>query len=558
MSRKNALHLLILLMPLIAILACSRTDHPVTQAVLITQPERPRLTVAVIPLDSRPPCTQFVTQLADIADIRVVLPPPELLGHYKTPANKNALKVWLKSAIKEADVAIISTDMLIHGGLLASRISAGTSDDVADTLALLEEVHSINPNAGLYAFNIIPRLLIADNHTNSLYQSKMLKFSLLKDQTLEFENPLLIEKLNLLESNIPPEVISRYITLNEANVAVNHKLIDLVQKGVLAGLILGQDDGQPFGLPNISKSRINRYLKSMPEVEGKVFVTRGTDEVALTLLGQVAVKNSNLRPKVFVQYSSPSVRSLVMPFMPHSIEKTVEEKIAISGAVRTDSKTDADFIIYIHAGTQKTTNRMLFSAVREIGELIDSGHKVALVDLSEDFYGHETLFPYLVKYSVPVHKLIAYAGWNTTSNSIGTAITQATIFNLAVSTNNTLPGRLRSYKYNLEFLTARFLDDWYYQKDVQPIVKTRLHHLGIDENNLADRYAKVGNLVSSLMNDRANEFRRLALHGKPIIIDTDQGPVNVTVESFSPQFELPWERIFELRIKPQLSLTRAN
>ena len=44
--------------------------------------------ILLIPLDSRPPCTNFVIDLAKIVNIEIIIPPDEILDNYKTPANQ--------------------------------------------------------------------------------------------------------------------------------------------------------------------------------------------------------------------------------------------------------------------------------------------------------------------------------------------------------------------------------------------------------------------------------------------------------------------------------------
>jgi len=537
----------------VTVIATTVSSH--SQTLVVTgQPVRARLTVVLVPLDSRPPCTQFVDQLAGIADIRLILPPTELLDNYKTPADKAALRAWLKIAVAEADAAIISTDMLIHGGLLASRSSLGTADDVAATFALLETIHKDHPEVKLYGFSIIPRLLIADSKVSAVYQKKMLKYSVLKDEVLTFENPADISQLSELEKDIPAEVVQKYLALNEVNMAINQKLIDSADTGVLSGLVLGQDDGQPFGLPNIAKDRLVSYLSQRPRLSERVFITRGTDEVALTLLGHISAREAHRQQQVLVKYSAPDAAGVVMPFMPHSVARTVQEKLAIVGAVETQSPEDADFILYVHIGTQKTKNSMLLAAAKDVNQLLAAGEKVALVDLSEDYYGHETLLPYLIKEGAPVNRLIAYAGWNTTSNSIGTAVTEAVIFNQALAENRSLDYLLRVYKNNLEFLCARFLDDWYFQKDVQTIVKNDLGRLNIDANNLAGHYQQVNGFVKRLMTARADTLQHQTLMNHPLIIDSEQGPRQLRLVGLELESRLPWQRTFDIWLKPTASL----
>jgi hypothetical protein len=514
----------------------------------------PAKTVILIPLDSRPPCTQYVQQLAMLVNIKVIIPPPELLDYYKTPANKTALALWLKDAAKNADAAIVSTDMLIHGGLLSSRLGIGTPQDTEQALKLLTELHQTYPDLKIYAFHIIPRLLIADNEANFVYQQKMLKYSVLKDKILTFENPSDIKTLNALEKEIPPEVIQKYLTLNDATAAEGMQLIDMTEKGILNGLIIGQDDGQPFGLPTMVKNRLVNYLDHNPGLADRVFITRGTDEVALTMLGHMVFQNGSFHPKIYTEYSHPDAPSIVMPFMPHSVERTVREKLGIAAAIPTSTLDDSDIVLYVHIGTRKTRGAVLTTAARRVKSLIESGRPVALVDLSEDYYGHETLLPYLIKENVPIGKLIAYAGWNTTSNSIGTAVTQATLFSLRLNETNSATDRLKLYQYNLDFLVSRFLDDWYFQKEVQPYVNARLKDAKVDVYNLNDNYDQVNNWIKRLMNERAYALLQQALFDKHITVDSDSGPFDIWITSLTVETALPWPRTFEIRLNPTLTI----
>ncbi|MBC8014994.1 MAG: DUF4127 family protein, partial [Sporomusaceae bacterium] len=414
------------------------------------------LTVILLPLDSRPSCTQFVEQLAHMAGIKLLMPPPELLDDYQKPANKSELRVWLSQISKQADAAIISTDMLIHGGLVASRLSSGMVNDYEDTVKLLTAIHQENPYLKMYVFNIIPRLLIADSQENVAFQKSMLKYSILKDQISIFENVEDIKKLTVLEEKIPVTIIEHYMSMYAQNAQLNVTLMNMVQQGILSGLIIGQDDGQPFGIPNMKKQQLQHYLMQTPGLADKVFITRGTDEVALTMLGHIITKFTQSQPRIFVTYSTIEGPQVTMPFMPNTVAITVEEKINIASGLQADGADQADFILYVHIGTQSNKS-MLKPAAQNLKALIDQGYKVALVDLTENFEDTETLLPVLIDENVDITKLIAYAGWNTTSNSIGTAITQGCIFSRSVSTQQDTSDLLAFYRENLEFLTARFL-----------------------------------------------------------------------------------------------------
>jgi len=515
------------------------------------------LTVILLPLDSRPPCTQFVEQLAHIAGIKLIMPEPELLDDYKTPANKEALRIWLRQTSKQADAAIISTDMLIHGSLVASRLSSGTVQESDDVLKLLTTVHLENSHLKIFVFNIIPRLLIADNKENAIYQKDMLKYSILKDQVSTFENSKDIEKLTALEEHIPAEIINHYSAMYEQNTKLNGALMDMVEQGILTGLIIGQDDGQPFGIPNINKQKLQHQLLQKPAIADKVFITRGTDEVALTLLGHIIMKASNYQPHVFVKYSSDEGSQITMPYMPNTVAKTVDEKINIAGGLQVDNAEQADFILYIHIGTQKNKS-ILKPAAQQVKILIDQGYKVALVDLTENFQLSETLLPVLVTENVDLPKLIAYAGWNTTSNSIGTAITQASIFSKALTIDSSTADLIELYRNNLEFLTARFLDDVYYQKEISPYINIQLQKAHIDPYNLDLHYYQTNYKIQKLMFSKAHWLLNEALYNRPVLIETSQGPQKIIITDLNIKTYLPWQRTFEIWLKAKLSLASIN
>jgi len=510
----------------------------------------PGLTVLLVPLDSRPPCTQFVEQLGGLAGVRVVLPPAGLLDNYRTPADRAGLRDWLRRTAPTADAAIVSVDMLTHGSLLASRRNAGTAADAEATVALLAEVHRANPRLKIYAFNIIPRLLPSDDG-DVRYQQQMMEFSMLKDTVLAFENPLERDRLAQLAREIPPVVASRYQALYEAHTQLNLRLVALVEEGVLAGLVIGQDDGFPFGLPNMVKNRLNYFVSHRPNLSGRVFITRGTDEVALSLLGQAIADMTGFRPKVFVEYSHAAVPGTVMPYMPHSAARTVAEKVALAGGTQVGEAGQADFVLFVHIGTFKTGRDELAAYARRVDKLVSAGHRVAVVDLSEHFYASETLLPYLLSEGVNLTRLAAYAGWNTTSNSVGTAVTQGALFVRALAGPEGPTAAL--YKQQLEFLAGRMLDDWYYQKEIQPLINRKLRNLKIDPYNLGDDLAMVDRRIGRLLSERADELLRRGLAGRTLPVKDGNGREYV-VAGLRLQSRLPWQRTFEVWVAPTVEL----
>lgn len=514
-------------------------------------------TILLLPLDSRPACTKFIYDLGKIANIKIIMPPKELLDNYKETAQTTLLRDWLSENIKNVDASIISIDMLIHGSLLASRHPTGTPNDANITLQLLESIHDNHPKIPMYVFSILPRLWPADNNENEKYQKPLLEYSKLKDQVYTFENPIDLEKLNALENKIPNQVLQKYESLYQKNDQLNRNLILLTQKGVFKKLIIGQDDSQMFGIPNITKRQLTHYLFQQQISSDKVEITRGADEIALTLLGNMTSQLYHYQPKINVQYSDDEAASMIMPYMPNSVSTTVKEKIdSINGHI-VSKPEDADFILFVHIGTEKNKfNR--FAINKKIKLLLEKNYKVALVDLSENFSYDETIFPNLVNNAAPINHLISYAGWNTSSNSIGTALTQATIFTARLRTATEPNDILSLYKNNLTFLISRYLEDYYYLKDVIDTINDNLKTSNINPYDLDEHYSAANKLLNVEMYKKVNLIQHsqafnsplpIALHNKFIEIK----PSNLTITTY-----FPWARTFEIYLDTQIRIEKLE
>ena len=128
----------------------------------------------LLPLDSRPPCTTLAQDLGRLASIDVIVPPNELLDNYHNPADRTKLTAWLNQNIQNYPAAVISGDLLIHGGLLGSRLPLGTAADEQNFFATLNNL----PAGDITIFSIIPRLLVSDNLLpDAWYQWHLMRYS---------------------------------------------------------------------------------------------------------------------------------------------------------------------------------------------------------------------------------------------------------------------------------------------------------------------------------------------------------------------------------------------
>lgn len=529
-----------------------------TATLIAPKPSPPRSVIALVPLDSRPPCTDYVRQLAAMADFQVTLPPKELLDDYRQPGNTKALRHWLSHAATQSTAAIISVDMLVHGGLLSSRQGNEHSADATATINVLRTIHQSQPQLKLFAFSIIPRLFIADNPATEKFKPLMSEWAMLQETIRIFENPVDFARLQKIEAQLPPDLIEHYRNLYQANHQLNNQLLALVQEGVLTGLVLGQDDSAPFGLGNLERQRLDAFLIRNPSLRDKVFVTRGTDEVALSLLGQVIVETGTKKNRVYVHYTEATTADLIMPYMPGPLSRTVAEKLAISNAERSWDLTNSDYILIVHAGTTRSQPKNLAQTATLIKDWLIAGKQVALVDLAEDWQENQTLLPLLQKNAAPLHRLIAYAGWNTASNSMGTAATQAAMIlngNRAGAAADPLNRDLQ----RISFLAARIIDDWYYQKNFRPILNASLQRQAINPYDLQTARSQVNRRIERQL---SNVFPRLIEREWQNSLLNLPAPASgaYAIANWKLSSSLPWDRTFEIRLDltPQPALVNRE
>lgn len=527
-----------------------------TLALPIDAPQVYKHKILLLPLDSRPPCKKFVIDIGKIANIEIITPPPEILDYYTQAGNTDALGYWLENNISNVDAAVISIDQLIHGGLIAAREAATEPQTENNALLLLEKIHAEHPDVPIYAFNILPRINPPASIDNYKDQKNLIKYSRLTDELATFDNPKDLKEIREIAKKLPPAFLQKYCAIYAQNTLLNEKLSEMAKSGIIKKLIIGQDDGEDFGIPNMEKKQIQRYLVNRNISDELVSITHGADEVALTLLYDINKTWKNTTTKIYVEYNDLTTPSLIMPYMATSVASTVNEKIRLMHAQSVDSPDKADFVLFVFIGTDKNLNTRHESAQR-LQNLLTKKYKIALVDLSKHFSAEETLFPILINQDIPTNQFIAYAGWNTVSNSIGTALVQGAVFCTELPHRTTRNALLSLYKNNLTFLNNRYMEDYFYLKDVIEPINTSLKNAGyanVYDLDMDHNYKWANFMLQQALNERATRFKHTKAFRQylPIILDGKES--NLRIKDMYIDTSYPWPRTFEIYMQTQLFL----
>ncbi len=515
--------------------------------------------ILLVPLDSRPPCGRFVQDAGRIAGVEVILPPPELLDEYFRPGDTAALRSWTEENLPRCDAAILSVDQLLHGGLLASRQAQNTPEEEKELLDFFRSLRAAYPHIPLYAFSILPRMTPPDGLCDWHEQQRLMAYSRLMGRISLEPSPSKGEReaLEALRASIDPEILKRYEARFQDFSAFGGQLIRLAEEDVLQRLVIGQDDSEPRSIPDLVLRRFTKILENDRTGKDRVFIARGADELALSILAAAEAKQAGFAPRIAIRCNDSTTLPRVLPYMGAGMEEVALEKIRMNGGIPVACPEDADFTLYLSAHDE-TNRKNRPAAAAEIASLIPVT-PVALVDLAVHFRDDEALLPVLMDQRVPLHGLAAYAGWNTASNSVGTAVAQAILLQVAQRRAQTETELLEIAAAHFSFLDGRFLEDYFYLKDAVDHINYSLEKCGAQNGRGLEydyNYPVASFLLDSAMENRRARLQRSDAFRAPVAFPAPDGPLKLRAAGLTASARYPWPRTFEIDLRTNTRIER--
>jgi len=436
------------------------------------------LTIALVPLDERPVNTRYPQMLGAIGGANILLPPSEIRGWLRQPANVEAVGDWLRGAAKIAEAAIVSCEFLGYGNLIASRIS---QDSAADILARLRLLTEINSSCPVHAFSLITRVANADDCVEepdywAWWGTKFHRYAMLTHQAErgELRDP---GELARLEDTLPPPLKADWLTRRLRNHAISLGLLDMAARGQITSLRLTSDDTSPWGFPSRERDWLRSWSRLIgPALSERVMMHPGADEVGSALLSKLLMGHAARSPRVWPVYSMAGDAALVAPYEDRPVRETVEGQIAACGGLLAESPDSADFMLGVATPSPRRTDYRLEFLESDRRERTASyqnflaslaawqaqGVPVALADVAYPNGSDPLLMEMLLSDSSPLlpGTLCAYGAWNTAGNTLGVVIAQAACALMIGENAN------RAQAQHV-FLAHRFLEDWGYQGGVR-------------------------------------------------------------------------------------------
>lgn len=499
--------------------------------------------LALIPLDDRPCNYLFPAQLAEIAGLELATPPRELLGWFTTPGDCRALADWLRRCPTEH--AVISLDMLCYGGLVAARSAAVSAQTALDRLHALRELRQQRPDLSLLASNCLPRLGTTVSSVSTLAQHQdLVEYSVLADRLERLGDEEAGPALGQVRARVDPQALASYLEVRRRSHEVTREALRLVSEGVLAFLILAQEDAAPLGL-HVGEQEALRVLIGQLGIGARVALHPGADETGMVLMARHCAAAAGRPLRICADYATDAGSRSIPRYEDRPLRDTVPSQIRAAGA-EMSPPGQADAMLFIHTpigeqleaadappqGRAPSVAMQADSVAERVRFAGQSGAVVGVADLMYANGGDPELFSALER-GAAGEQLRAYAAWNTAANTLGTVIAQLCLEVVASRSGEA------TWDASRRFLACRIADDYCYQTHVRGRAVDKASALGADQFALGEAWGEVEGYVQT----------ELAPLATAVYSRTTAMPWHDLRWEFA--ISLPWHRTFEVEVTVQ-------
>lgn len=503
--------------------------------------------IVLLPMDERPCNRRYAEELFSHDDIRIVC--PGKLGNKKEPADIQEIVSFLEQECRDADGLVLSMDMLLYGGLVPSRIHHLSGHELTRRMEVVKEIRDRYPGLKIYAWHCIMRCpdYSSDEEEPDYYE----QYGAMIHKIGEAVHKSRVDmcdpgEVDRLLRKMDQGALDDYVSRRAMNKAMNLRALDFVEAGVINALVIPQDDSAPFGYAAMDQKEIRAAVVERNLMD-KVLIYPGADEVSLTLTARMVNHLRGKKPSVYIRYASEQAKMVIPIYEGNSLENSVKSHVISAGCRICDTMSEADFVLMITAPAYRIreaneqpslepgylTERNLPELLDETVECIRRGKPVVICDNAYGNGGELALIRMLNKLNV-LDKIAGYAGWNTSANTLGTALAEGVDFDAH--------GRSQAH---MNFLMERYIEDCGYMSNVRWKIAGLLGKEdvqdGIDLSPFS--YTEVGEergVVSQLIQKELEHY-----------IHTDMSSVSERVQI--EDVWMPWRRMFEagLRVRYQ-------
>ncbi|WP_309127329.1 DUF4127 family protein [Microbacterium sp.] len=461
------------------------------------QAPRP-LCISVLAPDERPNTAGYAKWIGNCSGAEVLQPPAELMPRFREPADTAGLAAWLREIDGTVDAHVVSLDLLVHGGLIPSRLTPDRIGDAIPRLGVLRELR-----APVSAYQVVTRLPHYDNATRSRQEPeywgthgrRMFELSQAWDRHDRGEASG--EEVDAALAAVPAEYRHDLIRRRLRNHSVNLAALELAADGVVVDLMITSDDTAPRGLPASDRSTLSAWNQRL---ETSALLYPGADEVPSVLVSRVVSRARGVVPRILVACPDTAGLQRVAPYEDVPVDQGIDRQIRALGGERVFTVDDADLVLVVHAPAEipgdwtggpidQDSSAASERVAAETASLLDSGRRVAVADLRYANGSDPTLVEALDRLGA-LQGLVAYGGWNTAGNTLGTTLAAGVSFLLDPSD--------RAADERGRFLITKIIKDGHYLPALRVQLQEELAARGLTDPPLDELPFLAGRVAGDL------------------------------------------------------------
>lgn len=429
--------------------------------------------ILFVPLDNRPITDKETRQVAEKLGYNVVVPPETLLGTREQPGNPDGLWQWLDENARGAQAAVVSTDAMLYGSLVASRNHELTQETITERVERFRQFHADHPRLPVYGFGTILRTLLTATHSGNgmepaLYQQNALKlrdYSKLRDKAdMGLASKREKRELAKLEQEIVPAAMEDWTHRHGLNYNANKALIDLTGQGVFSFLFLGGDDSALYSQTHYETRHLREYAQNLAKT--KFQITSGADELGMVMMCRAICDDRWDIPFVYTAYNEGKGRQTIPSYCNEEIGTDVDNTIIAAGGMQVPDPSRAEIVLLINTNPDGKTGEANSPAnttkprkgtkpfMNLVKGFLSQGYPTAVADIAYGNGADNALMHELHKNDLQF-KLQAYGGWNTATNTTGFLIGTGML------------AKWMDKQARDELMLTRYLEEWGYQANVR-------------------------------------------------------------------------------------------
>ncbi|WP_159615371.1 DUF4127 family protein [Arthrobacter zhaoguopingii] len=412
------------------------------------------MSIALIPLDERPVCTQLPASVARIAGLDCALPPAKALPSIRQPGDPGVLAGWLQERVGTSGHLVVSLEGLGFGGLIPSRIGDESASDVLGRWSALD-----HPGATVFGFTLVPRT------PDSLDAMEEPSYWNPYGPALHRLSGALATGKGVEEarSALPEEVRRDWLGRRMRQHTLALAALELTGRSVIDHLVVGIDDASQRSLSATDQEALEGWVERL-ELGGRALVQPGADEIGAVLVARACLDVlGTSTPRIGVLCADPGTLERVAPYESTTVRETIRRQLESAGAVADFGGADAgktggwDAVLVVHApeaprtphadwavSPQQSNDTEAAAATAQLVLDAAAGSPVVgLADVHRPNGADPALIAALDERGAWRH-LSSFAAWNTAGNTVGTVAAQlvATCAGRAAGTYNPDEARL--------------------------------------------------------------------------------------------------------------------